>query len=114
MDSPCVLRALSGLRSGLDGDAGDEDEDAKQILAAMEDHVYVWSRKDFAVVAIALGEGVNTEEEDRVQVFTLTDTPLFEVEHLVPSISGRRICIYGRKGVMVVELPRYKAIPMCK
>ena len=40
------------------------------------------------------------------QILELTDTPVFEVERVTSSPTGRWLCLYGGRGVACVELPR--------
>ena len=60
----------------------------------------------FIIELLTLPISALSPEDSRLQTFSLTDTPVFEVDRLLPSQSGRRICLAGRKGVMCVELPR--------
>ncbi len=57
MDRPEVQRALSELRTSIGGSDNDAGEDARQILAAKDDHVFVWNRRDFSLLAICLNQG---------------------------------------------------------
>ena len=41
-----------------------------------------------------------------LQIFELTDTPVFEVERVSSSPTGRWLCLYGGRGVACVEVPR--------
>ena len=86
MDDPRVQEAISRLRldSGYGGDGGESD--AKQIFHVKDDHAFLWNRRDSNILAVALN--TNNREENPVQILSLTDSPIFEVERICSSLSG--------------------------
>lgn len=84
MDDPRVKSALSRL--SLDSSYVGEDE-AKQILHVKDDHAFIWSRKDSSLLAIGLNQ--QQQEDNPVQTISLTDSPMFEVERICSSLSGK-------------------------
>jgi nuclear pore complex protein Nup88 len=69
--------------------------------------LFVWSRRESNLLAVCLNKDLGGGGNGtRTQTFDLTDTPVFEIDHLLSSPTGRWICLYGSRGVSCVELPR--------
>lgn len=93
---------LSSVRENLGPSHSLPSPDSSlQLLQARDDHVFVWNRAEQCLLA------VNSESEKvPIQKLSLTDCPLFDVEALTVSRTGKWLCLYGKKGVTVVEIPR--------
>ena len=104
MDDPQVIAAISSLNSVYNRN---EDE-SKRIIASKDDHVFIWNHADSSILAVYLNKEVNETNlcEGRIQTFQITDTPTFDVDTVLPSPTGRWLCLWGRRGVTCVELPR--------
>jgi len=95
-------RVWQAMASAADVVGQEGDLAAPNLLTVRDDHAFVWSSGQFAVLAARLTPG----EEDPLQTFKLTETPLFDVEQILAGSSGHRLLLVGKRGLMVVELPR--------
>lgn len=75
-----------------------------QLVQARDDHVFVWNRVEQCLLAVNTSPAES--EKCPVQTLRLTDCPLFDVEAVAVSRTAKWVCLYGKKGVTVVEIPR--------
>ena len=73
-----------------------------QLIQARDDHVFVWNRAEQCLLAV--NTSPSESEKCPVQTLGLTDCPLFDVEALAVSRTAKWVCLYGKKGVTVVEV----------
>ena len=75
---------------------------AKQIFCIRDDLCFVWNAKNSHLLAIS----IEKTQESTVTTIIPTDTPLFEVEKVTLSCTGRWICLWGNRGATALEIPR--------
>ena len=66
---------------------------SKSLLDTFNDYIFLWNEFDSCITAISQRE----HEFEQVQLVP-TDTPLFQVENISISLSGKWIAISGKKG----------------
>ena len=81
--------------------AGEEASVARQLMAIQDDLCFIWSTKESCVLAIHLDRG-----SDQCTRLIPTGTPLFDVEKLSVSKTGRWLSLWGSRGATALELPR--------
>lgn len=94
------LEALQKALVGL-GDyyAEDKNERTKQIICIRDDLCFIWSHKESLLLVVSADDSTVTK-------VIPTDTPLFDVEKITLSCSGRWICLWGSRGATAMEIPR--------
>ena len=87
----------------LVGPPTDESENlAKQIFCIRDDLCFLWNAKQSHLLVIS----IEKTQESTVTTIIPTDTPLFEVEKVTLSCTGRWICLWGNRGATALEIPR--------
>ncbi len=109
MASPFQDSSIVSLLKSMHVDT-DENSIAKQIFQIRDDLCFTWNHKDSVVVAIHLDRpGVKVQQKVSSQPIITklvpTDTPLFNVERLTVSPTGRWICLWGSRGATVLAVP---------
>ena len=89
------------LRS-IKGPNNENDGIAKQIFCVRDDLAFLWSSKDSHIIAIS----IEKTQESTVTKIVPTDTPLFDVEKVTLSCTGRWLCLWGSRGATALEIPR--------
>ena len=69
---------------------------AKQIMCINDDLCFIWSFKDNCVIVLRLDDD-DGSETTCIKLIP-TDTPLFDVEKITVSNTGRWICVWGSRG----------------
>ena len=93
---------LSLVTSQLGSASGRSGDRALQLLQARDDHVFVWSRAGQTLLAV--NTSPSESEKNPLQTLALTDCPLFDVEGLTISRTGKWVALFGRTGVTAVEV----------
>lgn len=74
-------------------------QNAKQLMAIKDDLCYVWSFNDNCILAVKM-----SENSHKCTKLIPTETPLFDVQKLIISQTGRWICVWGSKGASVLGM----------
>ena len=69
---------------------------AKQIMCISDDLCFIWSFKDNCVFVLRLDD--NSTDDKKCIKLIPTDTPLFDVDKIIISGTGRWICVWGSRG----------------
>ena len=69
---------------------------AKQIMCISDDLCFIWSFKDNCVFVLRLDD--NSTDDTKCIKLIPTDTPLFDVDKIIISGTGRWICVWGTRG----------------
>jgi nuclear pore complex protein Nup88 len=77
---------------------------AKQIMCISDDLCFIWSFKDNCVFVLRLDD--NSTDDTKCIKLIPTDTPLFDVDKIIISGTGRWICVWGTRGATAMEVPR--------
>jgi nuclear pore complex protein Nup88 len=103
--SPIVKETLKRLEV-----ANDSEKAVKQIICIRDDICFVWNHKDGHILALPINKSSpgSSSRSSAAQVtkFVPTDTPLFDVERITVSTSGRWLGLWGSRGATALELPR--------
>ena len=75
----------------------------KNLMCMSDDLCLIWSHKDSQLVVVRQDTQVGQVQEAKI---IPTDTPLFDVEHVVVNSTGRWICLWGSRGATAMEIPR--------
>lgn len=67
-----------------------------------QDLCFVWNAKESHILAISFEK----THDSTVTKIIPTDTPLFDVEKVTLSCTGRWICLWGSRGATSLEIPR--------
>ena len=79
----------------MGNDGNDADLTAKQMMCISDDLCFIWSFKENCVLVLRLD---NDSTETKCIKLVPTDTPLFDVEKIIVSGTGRWICVWGSRG----------------
>ena len=79
-------------RKSETGNEEAESTTAKQIMCISDDLCFIWSFKDNCVLVLRL------DDDKKCVKLIPTDTPLFDVDKITISGTGRWICVWGSRG----------------
>ena len=83
----------------LMGNDGNNDLMAKQMMCISDDLCFIWSFKENCVLVLRLNnDNIVGGTESKCIKLVPTDTPLFDVEKINVSGTGRWICVSGSRG----------------
>ena len=79
----------------------------KNLMCMSDDLCLIWSHKDSQLVVIRQDVPVGNVPDAHTHAKIIpTDTPLFDVENVSVSGTGRWVCLWGSRGATVMEIPR--------
>ncbi|XP_060806520.1 nucleoporin 88 isoform X1 [Amyelois transitella] len=75
------------------------------LMELRDDVLYLWNSKENCLFALNLKHLEEHDEETPYQKLHLLSPPAFQVERVISSACGSRLCVWGSRGVTVAELP---------
>ncbi|XP_059053230.1 nucleoporin 88 [Achroia grisella] len=75
------------------------------LLLLRDDVLYVWSATENCILCLNLKQLEERGDETQYQKLHLLSPPAFSVERIISSDCGSRLCVWGSRGVTVLELP---------
>ena len=95
---------MKNLKSIIESLSGGQDEaqTTKQLMCIRDDLCFIWRFKDSCILAVTLDD---SESKCSTKMIP-TDPPLFDVEKVTVSCTGRWLCLWGNRGATAVEIPR--------
>ncbi|XP_073948674.1 nuclear pore complex protein Nup88 [Choristoneura fumiferana] len=77
----------------------------RNLLEFRDDVLYVWNSIENCLTSLNLKHLEENDDETPYQKLHLLSPPQFSVERITTSSCGGRVCVWGSRGVAVVELP---------
>ncbi|XP_063541223.1 nuclear pore complex protein Nup88 [Cydia strobilella] len=77
----------------------------RNLLELRDDVLYVWNSIENCLATLNLKHLEEHDEETPYQKLCLLSSPQYTVERITTSGCGSRVCVWGSRGVTVVELP---------
>ncbi|XP_049878894.1 nucleoporin 88 [Pectinophora gossypiella] len=77
----------------------------RNLMDLRDDVLYLWNAVENCLFSLNLKRLEENDEETPYQKLHLLSPPAFPVERVVTSGCGSRLCVWGSRGVTVVELP---------
>ncbi|XP_053617430.1 nucleoporin 88 [Plodia interpunctella] len=77
----------------------------RNLLELRDDVLYAWNSKENCLFTLNLKHLEEHAEETPYQKLHLLSPPAFQVERVISSTCGSRLCVWGSRGVIVAELP---------
>ncbi|CAH0714018.1 unnamed protein product, partial [Brenthis ino] len=84
-----------------------ENSDTKlqNLFELKDDVLYVWNSVENCLFSVNLKRLEDHDEETPYQKLHLLSPPAFNVERIISSECGSRLCVWGSRGVTVADLP---------
>ena len=92
---------LQEVVKGLEVDC-EKSSLTKNLMCISDDLCFIWSHKESHLIAVRL-DGLADQSPIKI---VPTDTPLFDIEHVLVSGTGRWVCLWGARGATALEIPR--------
>ena len=96
------MKKLQKAIEGLIGEGELETQLTKQLMCIRDELCFIWSSKDNCILAVIMDDS----EESCCTKLVPTDPPIFDVEKVAISQTGRWLCLWGSRGATAVEIPR--------
>ncbi|XP_041456518.1 nuclear pore complex protein Nup88-like [Lytechinus variegatus] len=97
------------LRSNPPRNGRNERINPENLIFVNDGQIYVWDNDAARLLTANLRDVLVQEQAHQcntLQVLLCINAPVFDVEHIIPSLCGENVLLYGRKGASVLVLPR--------